>query len=533
MAGTVGGALFAVATPLAGIGGSPLSLVGSAAAGVAIEAAGAAAVAAAALRVSVASAVAAVPSAAVAVAAPIAGSLVGALSWSVPALTVAGALGGAFLAGYGLGTGLLAIWDWVGQQYRAPAGSWEGALASEVPWPPAGVRYKFWWSIRAWAEGPGGVKKVWSWAEVGGYFGFSQGLADSDRGYPTLVQVGTLNQADPWTQANYAGSDFKRYSIRPWGNNDSIGEVLGPAEIYLISGIIVEGGSAPARLSAPVAVNNPASVTTGDWFARQQSPSGGFSPVLAPSLSEPVAVAVDPVGRLAVIPDTRGSDQPVGASAGAPATAIPAAGVGDLAASRVAAGAVSRAVPPPMVAAAPFVPSPVPGRRVAEPMAPPIPVNPPDVAEPAAPGERAVRGRTVGAVADRPAPTPEGLAEAIGRIERMVGIGLEECCCDGEAGGVDLSEVLDAIQGLRDDLLYEVGGDVYEIHPPCGATADGEPLPPVLFPVPAAIGEAGAAVARLDVIAEMIAMLKTLPQPVCKGARPIGNPVTVTFVEGE
>jgi hypothetical protein len=93
----------------------------------------------------------------------------------------------------------------------------------------------------------------------------------------------------------------------------------------------------------------------------------------------------------------------------------------------------------------------------------------------------------------------------------------------GGGGGDGLADVLDLLNEVREGITYT-------IQPPCGRKPDGSPLDPIPFVVPELRGVVEPVIARIDALAEMIDIQKTLRGLVGKSDN-IGAPVTITFRE--
>jgi hypothetical protein len=148
---------------------------------------------------------------------------------------------------------------------------------------------------------------------------------------------------------------------------------------------------------------------------------------------------------------------------------------------------------------------------------------------PTTPADAVVIGsEVVGGPGLAPAPTLTAMAAELGRLERKGEMTLEKLGdLASMAGG---SEVL---QALAEWLLSADPGTTYSIQPPCGTDSNGDPLPPVEVIVPPSIGPDVALIARMDALAMLLDEHKQIRQPICKGATPLGQPVTVTFVEAD
>jgi len=128
-----------------------------------------------------------------------------------------------------------------------------------------------------------------------------------------------------------------------------------------------------------------------------------------------------------------------------------------------------------------------------------------------------------------PRPTPEGMAQELGRLERK----LEIMNTPGAPGNLvdrfgDLSQligpIIDAIQSAN-------SGTVYTLDSPCEVDAEGQRLPAREVQAPGALSQFDAILNRIDALAVLLQAHKDLKQPNCRGADvPIGGEfVTVNF----
>lgn len=139
-------------------------------------------------------------------------------------------------------------------------------------------------------------------------------------------------------------------------------------------------------------------------------------------------------------------------------------------------------------------------------------------------------GPVIGAPSSRPQATPEGIVRELGRLEQKM-------AAIGEAGGLDLAAIVEALQNLLPDPPnYEFPPGSYSLEPVCEVTSQGVPLPARVVSWAGGSGELAEIRARLDAIAELFQVSKELRQPICKGPprsgpSQAGQPVTVTFEE--
>ena len=128
-------------------------------------------------------------------------------------------------------------------------------------------------------------------------------------------------------------------------------------------------------------------------------------------------------------------------------------------------------------------------------------------------GQRQYGPRTVPSQGVRP--DLQGIAEEVGRIEFKLAMVL---------GGIDQ-------MGPPDLPPYTYGPGAYTLEPVCETDSQGVPAPAREASWPGGSGELAQLGAKMDALAELLQHHKELKQPICRGARPIGQPVTVTFEE--
>jgi hypothetical protein len=125
-----------------------------------------------------------------------------------------------------------------------------------------------------------------------------------------------------------------------------------------------------------------------------------------------------------------------------------------------------------------------------------------------------------------PQATPAGTATALGLIEAKAALAL----AGGPAAG-GLWAALQKLQDLVDFLNSFYGPGEYLLQPPCGSKPDGSPLDPAVASWPGGRGSDSLIQSKLDAIAQLLQYHKDQRQPICKGAPPIGQEVTVNFIE--
>lgn len=128
-----------------------------------------------------------------------------------------------------------------------------------------------------------------------------------------------------------------------------------------------------------------------------------------------------------------------------------------------------------------------------------------------------------------PAPTLQGIAQEVGRIERK----LEVMNTPNAPGNlIDKFDLLrDLIGPLVEAFLSSTSGTTYTMDSPCEVDAEGFKLPAVEVEAPGALTYFGLVLNRLDALAELLQVHKNLKQPNCRQKPPTGEFVTVNFEE--
>jgi hypothetical protein len=128
-----------------------------------------------------------------------------------------------------------------------------------------------------------------------------------------------------------------------------------------------------------------------------------------------------------------------------------------------------------------------------------------------------------------PAPTLDGIAKEVGRIERK----LEVMNTPNAPGNIvdQIGNLQDLIGPIVELILAATSGTVYTLDSPCEVDDDGNRLPAVAVEAPGGLTQFGAILNRIDALAELLQVHKDLKQPNCRGADvPVGGEfVTVNF----
>ena len=177
---------------------------------------------------------------------------------------------------------------------------------------------------------------------------------------------------------------------------------------------------------------------------------------------------------------------------------------------------------------APVVPRQIPGETPIKdgaivPQAPaPVAVTPPDAHFPV-PGAPPVTG-------NGPRPTPEGIAQELGRLEQKLAKMLNPGP-DGPGDGTDRQQLLEQrMRQIWEFLTSITASGGYGLSSPCELDDNGERIVTTV--------EYGGGFNSLDVLSNKIDALaallqvhKDLKQPICKQTPAVGQPVTVNFVQ--
>ena len=128
-----------------------------------------------------------------------------------------------------------------------------------------------------------------------------------------------------------------------------------------------------------------------------------------------------------------------------------------------------------------------------------------------------------------PAPTLDGIAKEVGRIERK----LEVMNTPNAPGNLvdQIGNLQDLIGPIVELILAATSGTIYTLDSPCEVDVDGNRLPAIEVEAPGALTQFGAILNRVDALAELLQVHKDLKQPNCRGADvPVsGEFVTVNF----
>lgn len=201
-----------------------------------------------------------------------------------------------------------------------------------------------------------------------------------------------------------------------------------------------------------------------------------------------------------------------------------------------------RAVPPvvvPTLPRAPVFPAVVPDRDVV-PVAPnspqPLPALTPEgkpatqTPIPITPPGAHVVGDGKPVVSTGPAPTMDGIAQEVGRIEEKVARLLDP-------NRAPVGSPLNLLELIRDNVFNIVdfftsitAGGAYDISSPCELDENGERIVRSVE-YPGALQSLGLISNKIDAVAALLQQHKDLKQPICKQTPAVGENVTVNFVQ--
>jgi hypothetical protein len=129
-----------------------------------------------------------------------------------------------------------------------------------------------------------------------------------------------------------------------------------------------------------------------------------------------------------------------------------------------------------------------------------------------------------------PRPTPEGIAQELGRLEQKLAR-LSDPGPEGPGDGSDrLQLISDLIERLIEFATSMTSGGGYGLSSPCEVDENGERIVTTVN-YPGATNSLGVLSNKVDALAALIQVHKDLKQPNCKPPAAVGQPVTVNFVQ--
>lgn len=129
-----------------------------------------------------------------------------------------------------------------------------------------------------------------------------------------------------------------------------------------------------------------------------------------------------------------------------------------------------------------------------------------------------------------PQPTPEGIAQELGRVEKKLAQLLDP---KQDAPGQPrdrLGWLRDNIGNIVDALLSIPGSGEYRLSSPCELDESGNRIERVVE-YDGNLQSLGVVSNKIDALAELLQVHKDLKQPICRQLPPVGQPVTVNFVQ--
>lgn len=151
-----------------------------------------------------------------------------------------------------------------------------------------------------------------------------------------------------------------------------------------------------------------------------------------------------------------------------------------------------------------------------------VPTTPPDAHFPV-PGAPPVTG-------NGPRPTPEGIAQELGRLEQKLAR-LSDPGPSGPGDGTDRLGLLFQILGQLVEFLTAIqSGGGYGLSSPCDLDENGERIITTVE-YSGAPTTLGVVLNKIDALAALLQVHKDLKQPICKQTPAVGQPVTVNFVQ--
>ena len=152
----------------------------------------------------------------------------------------------------------------------------------------------------------------------------------------------------------------------------------------------------------------------------------------------------------------------------------------------------------------------------------PVAVTPPDAHFPV-PGGPPITGNV-------PRPTPEGIAQELGRLEQKLAR-LSDPGPEGPGDGSDRLQLLfDLIGRLIEFTTSMTSGGGYSLSSPCELDENGNRIVSTVE-YTGATNSFGVLANKIDALAGVLQVHKDLKQPICKQTPAVGQPVTVNFVQ--
>ena len=129
-----------------------------------------------------------------------------------------------------------------------------------------------------------------------------------------------------------------------------------------------------------------------------------------------------------------------------------------------------------------------------------------------------------------PQPTPEGIAQELGRVEKKLAQLLDPKWDTPGQPRDRLGWLRDNIGNIVDALLSIPGGGEYRLSSPCELDESGNRIERVVE-YDGNLQSLGVVSNKIDALAELLQVHKDLKQPICRQLPPVGQPVTVNFVQ--
>jgi len=283
-----------------------------------------------------------------------------------------------------------------------------------------------------------------------------------------------------WYEIGYIGTDNKAY--------------VAAGSVFHLSGMRVQFENLEGAVLAPGYQPPPLyPAAVPDTSPEPQAPPPRLvSPAAPPTTPQPL---VEPEGEPSLVPITPGPTTP-------PATTplVP-----------------RRTVPLPLPGATPTRDG-----AIVPQAAPPVPVTQPDAHFPV-PGAPPVTG-------NGPRPTPEGIAQELGRLEQKLAR-LSDPGPEGPGDGSDrLQLISDLIGRLIEFATSMTSGGGHSLSSPCELDENGDRIVSTVE-YSGDTNSLGVLSNKIDALAGVLQVHKDLKQPNCKQAPAVGQPVTVNFVQ--
>lgn len=129
-----------------------------------------------------------------------------------------------------------------------------------------------------------------------------------------------------------------------------------------------------------------------------------------------------------------------------------------------------------------------------------------------------------------PAPTPEGIAKEVGRIEEKLAMLLDPKKAGSSSNLDRLGELTKLVMDIVNILTGLTGAGAYTLSSPCVLDENDQRIVTTVN-YGAGLTTLGLLNNKVDALATLLQAHKDLKQPICRQLPPVGQPVTVNFVQ--